>query len=80
MLTVPAVKTHLLPVMEEFQNGAASDPDAKQLDGSIANLRAIDERIADIRQRVWQTAEANDEASDDASGGGEDAPAPDTSH
>jgi len=27
--------------------------DAKQIDAWISNLRAIDERIADIRQRVW---------------------------
>jgi hypothetical protein len=32
MLTVPAVKTHLLPVLEEMQSGAASDPDSKQID------------------------------------------------
>ena len=31
----------------------AATVDVKQLDASIANLRAIDERIADIRQRVW---------------------------
>ena len=27
--------------------------DVKQIDAAIANLRAIDERIAEIRQRVW---------------------------
>jgi small GTP-binding protein len=27
--------------------------DVKQIDASISNLRAIDERIAEIRQRVW---------------------------
>jgi ribosome biogenesis GTPase A len=31
----------------------AATVDVKQLDASIANLRAIEERIADIRQRVW---------------------------
>ena len=31
----------------------AASGDAKQLDAWISNLRAIDERIADIRQRVW---------------------------
>jgi small GTP-binding protein len=29
--------------------------DVKQIDASIANLRAIEERIAEIRQRVWST-------------------------
>jgi small GTP-binding protein len=31
----------------------AATVDVKQLDASIANLRVIEERIADIRQRVW---------------------------
>ena len=31
----------------------AATPDVKQIDASIAKLRAIDERIAEIRQRVW---------------------------
>jgi hypothetical protein len=34
----------------------------KQLDASISNLRAIDERIADIRQRVWAPDGAGAEA------------------
>jgi hypothetical protein len=32
MLTVPSVKTHLQPVLDEIQSGATTDPDAKQLD------------------------------------------------
>jgi small GTP-binding protein len=35
---------------DEKQSAAA---DVKQIDASIANLRAIEERIAEIRQRVW---------------------------
>ena len=31
----------------------AATADVKQLDAAISNLRAIDERVADIRQRVW---------------------------
>ena len=31
----------------------AAHADVKQIDASIANLRAIEERIAEIRQRVW---------------------------
>jgi small GTP-binding protein len=31
----------------------AAQVDVKQIDASIANLRAIEERIAEIRQRVW---------------------------
>jgi predicted GTPase len=31
----------------------ASTTDAKQLDAAISGLKAIDERIAEIRQRVW---------------------------
>jgi small GTP-binding protein len=31
----------------------AATADVKQIDASISNLRAIDERIAEIRQRVW---------------------------
>jgi predicted GTPase len=31
----------------------ATSGDAKQIDAWISNLRAIDERIAEIRQRVW---------------------------
>jgi len=31
----------------------AAAPDVKQIDASIADLRAIEERIAEIRQRVW---------------------------
>jgi small GTP-binding protein len=31
----------------------ASTADAKQLDAAISGLRALDERIAEIRQRVW---------------------------
>ena len=31
----------------------AATVDVRQLDASIANLRAIEERIAEIRQRVW---------------------------
>jgi len=31
----------------------AATADAKQLDAAISGLRAIDERIAEIRQRVW---------------------------
>jgi len=33
----------------------ATSADVKQIDGAISNLRAIDERIAEIRQRVWAT-------------------------
>jgi len=32
MLAVPAVKTHLLPVLEEMQSGAGTDPDAKSVE------------------------------------------------
>ena len=32
MLEVPAVKTHLLPVLEEMQSGAGTDPDAKAIE------------------------------------------------
>jgi hypothetical protein len=35
----------------------AASADVKQIDASISNLRAIEERIAEIRQRVW-SAEA----------------------
>jgi len=31
----------------------AATADAKELDAAISGLRAIDERIAEIRQRVW---------------------------
>jgi hypothetical protein len=31
----------------------AARADVKQLDASISNLKAIEERIAEIRQRVW---------------------------
>ena len=34
----------------------AARTDAKQIDASISNLRAIEERIAEIRQRVWESA------------------------
>jgi small GTP-binding protein len=37
-----------------------SSKDAKQIDAAIANLRAIDERIAEIRQRVWVPGDAGD--------------------
>ena len=41
----------------------AATADVKQLDAAISNLRAIDERVADIRQRVWTPdAAAGDEA------------------
>jgi len=43
----------------------AATADVKQLDAAISNLRAIDERVADIRQRVWTPASdgpAGDEA------------------
>jgi small GTP-binding protein len=41
----------------------AATADVKQLDAAISNLRAIDERVADIRQRVWTPdATAGDEA------------------
>jgi small GTP-binding protein len=33
----------------------ATTADVKQIDASIANLRAIEERIAEIRQRVWSS-------------------------
>jgi len=33
----------------------AATVDVKQIDASISNLRAIEERIAEIRQRVWST-------------------------
>jgi len=36
--------------------------DVKQIDASISNLRAIEERIVDIRQRVWSTEGAAAEA------------------
>ena len=39
----------------------ASSTDVKQLDAAISGLRLIDERIADIRQRVW-TPDAGAEA------------------
>jgi hypothetical protein len=31
----------------------AASVDVKQIDASIASLRAIEERIAEIRQQVW---------------------------
>jgi len=31
----------------------AAQVDVKQIDASISNLKTIEERIADIRQRVW---------------------------
>jgi small GTP-binding protein len=34
---------------------ATARTDVKQIDASISNLRAIEERIAEIRQRVWAT-------------------------
>jgi GTP-binding protein EngB required for normal cell division len=40
----------------------AASGDVKQLDASISNLRAIDERIADIRQRVWAPDAAETES------------------
>ena len=46
----------------------ASSTDVKQLDTAISGLRAIDERIADIRQRVW-TGDAGAEALPPASAG-----------
>jgi hypothetical protein len=33
----------------------AAGADVKQIDASISNLKAIEERIAEIRQRVWST-------------------------
>ncbi|HXU03900.1 MAG TPA: dynamin family protein [Polyangia bacterium] len=36
----------------------AAAPDVKQIDTSISNLRGIEERIAEIRQRVWSTEPA----------------------
>ena len=36
--------------------------DVRQIDASIANLRAIEERIAEIRQRVWSTEGAAETA------------------
>ena len=36
-------------------NQQAARTDVKQLDASITNLKAIEERIAEIRQRVWST-------------------------
>jgi small GTP-binding protein len=40
----------------------AARGDVKQIDASIANLRAIEERIAEIRQRVWSPDGAAAEA------------------
>jgi hypothetical protein len=34
----------------------AASADVKQIDASILNLKAIEERIAEIRQRVWSAA------------------------
>jgi predicted GTPase len=36
----------------------ASQADVKQIDTSISNLRAIEERIAEVRQRVWSPEDA----------------------
>jgi hypothetical protein len=36
--------------------------DAQQIDAAIANLRAIDERIAEIRQKVWTGGSSVDDA------------------
>jgi small GTP-binding protein len=49
---------------ERTARGAASDSkaDVAAVDARLKEVRAIDERVADIRQRVWQTS---DEASDD---------------
>jgi GTPase Era involved in 16S rRNA processing len=50
----------------------AASADVKQIDASISNLRGIEERIAEIRQRVWSAdapapaAEAGKPASTDA--------------
>jgi GTPase Era involved in 16S rRNA processing len=40
----------------------AATADVKQIDASIANLRAIEERIAEIRQRVWSSEAVGPEA------------------
>jgi len=40
----------------------AATPDVKQIDASISNLRAIEERIAEIRQRVWSPEPAAESA------------------
>jgi len=40
----------------------AVSPDVKQIDASISNLRAIEERIAEIRQRVWSPEPAATES------------------
>ena len=44
---------------DDKQSGTA---DVKQIDASIANLRGIEERIAEIRQRVWSPEGAGAEA------------------
>jgi len=48
---------------DETQSATA---DVKQIDASIANLRAIEERIAEIRQRVWSSEGAAPAATTDA--------------
>jgi hypothetical protein len=45
---------------ERVQHGSAVDvqPEAVAIDGALSGLKAIDERIADVRQRVWLPEEA----------------------
>ena len=44
----------------------AASADAKQIDASISNLKAIEERIAEIRQRVWSESPATEATATDA--------------
>jgi hypothetical protein len=47
---------------ERREHGAAVDtqPEAAEIDAGVQGLRAIDERIADIRQRLWTPALGDD--------------------
>src|SRR6185503_3287543 len=62
---IAGVLAEALKDRKASKDKSASTKDAKQIDAAIANLKAIDERIADIRQRVW-TADAAPEAAPDA--------------
>jgi small GTP-binding protein len=64
---------------ERQARGAASDAiaDVAAVDAAVKNVRALDERIVDIRQRVW--AREGDDAEDGAGAGeGSDSPTPTT--
>jgi small GTP-binding protein len=57
---IAGVLAEALKDRKASKDKSASTNDAKQIDAAIANLRAIDERIAEIRQRVWTPSAAAD--------------------